>query len=136
MLMSADEVQKRALQPLARIVAYAQSGVDPKIMGCGPITAVKNVLSKAGWSLDEVDLFELNEAFASQAVSVNKGLGVDPDKVNVHGGSIALGHPIGASGCRVLVTLLYALKRRNGKKGVASLCVGGGMGVALAIEMV
>lgn len=136
LLMSGEEAQKRDAKPLARIVAYSQTGICPKTMGAGPITAVQKVLDKAGWKLEEVDLFELNEAFAAQSLAVNKGLGVNPDKVNVGGGAIALGHPIGASGCRVLVTLLYALKRTGGKKGVASLCVGGGMGVAMAVEMV
>lgn len=136
LLMSAAEVRKRDAKPLAKIVAYAQTGICPKTMGAGPISAVTKVLEKADWKLDDVDLFELNEAFAAQALAVNKGLGVNPDRVNVGGGAIALGHPIGASGCRVLVTLLYALKRTGGKRGVASLCVGGGMGVAMAVELV
>lgn len=136
LLMSKDEVEKRGIHPLARIVAFTQSACEPELMGYGPVTAVQNVLTKTGWKLDDVDLFELNEAFAAQSLAVNKGLGINPDKVNVHGGSIALGHPIGASGCRVLVTLLYALKQKGGKKGIASLCVGGGMGVALAVEIV
>ncbi|XP_049276533.1 acetyl-CoA acetyltransferase [Anopheles funestus] len=136
LLMSAEEVKKRDAKPLAKIVAYAQTGICPKTMGAGPISAVQAVLQKAEWKMDDVDLFELNEAFAAQALAVNKGLGVDPTKVNVGGGAIALGHPIGASGCRVLVTLLYALKRTGGKKGIASLCVGGGMGVAMAVELV
>ncbi|XP_062533643.1 acetyl-CoA acetyltransferase, cytosolic-like [Armigeres subalbatus] len=135
LLMSGEEVQKRSAKPLAKIVAFSQTGICPKVMGAGPISAVQKVLDKAGWKLDDVDLFELNEAFAAQSLAVNKGLGVNPEKVNVGGGAIALGHPIGASGCRVLVTLLYALKRTGGKKGVASLCVGGGMGVAMAVEM-
>ncbi|XP_039429703.1 acetyl-CoA acetyltransferase [Culex pipiens pallens] len=136
LLMSGAEVQKRGAKPLAKIVAFSQTGICPKVMGAGPITAVTKVLEKAGWKMDEVDLFELNEAFAAQALAVNKGLGVNPERVNVGGGAIALGHPIGASGCRVLVTLLYALKRTGGKRGVASLCVGGGMGVAMAVEIV
>lgn len=136
LLMSKDEVEKRGIHPLARIIAFTQSACEPELMGYGPVTAVQNVLTKTGWKLDDVDLFELNEAFAAQSLAVNKGLGINPDKVNVHGGSIALGHPIGASGCRVLVTLLYALKQKGGKKGIASLCVGGGMGVALAVEIV
>lgn len=136
LLMSSEEVKKRGSKPLAKIVAFAQSGICPKTMGAAPISAVQKVLVKAGWKLEDVDLFELNEAFAAQALAVNKALGVDPKKVNINGGAIALGHPIGASGCRVLVTLLYALKRTGGKKGVASLCIGGGMGVALAVEMV
>lgn len=136
LLASAEEVNKRNLKPLAKVVAFAQAGCEPKTMGAGPIEAVPKVLAKAGWKLEDVDLFELNEAFAAQAISVNKALKVDESKVNIHGGAIALGHPIGASGARVLVTLLYALKRTGKKRGVASLCVGGGMGVALAVEMV
>uniref|UniRef100_A0AAG5CYL9 Acetyl-CoA acetyltransferase n=1 Tax=Anopheles atroparvus TaxID=41427 RepID=A0AAG5CYL9_ANOAO len=136
LLMSGEEVKKRDAKPLAKVVAYTQTGICPKTMGAGPVSAVQAVLQKAGWKLEEVDLFELNEAFAAQALAVNKGLGVDSAKVNVGGGAIALGHPIGASGCRVLVTLLYALKRTGGKRGVASLCVGGGMGVAMAVEIV
>ncbi|CRK98558.1 CLUMA_CG011907, isoform A [Clunio marinus] len=136
LLASEMEVKKRNLQPLARIVAFSQVGCDPKTMGAGPITAVPEVLRKAGWKIEEVDIFELNEAFAAQALAVNKALKIDPSKVNIHGGAIALGHPIGASGTRILVTLIYALKRIGKKRGVASLCVGGGMGVALAIEMV
>lgn len=136
LLASGSEVEKRNLKPLAKIVAYAQAGCEPKIMGAGPIKAVPIVLQKAGWDINDVDLFELNEAFAAQACSVNKVLNVDTSKVNINGGAIALGHPIGASGARVLVTLIYALKRTGKKRGVASLCVGGGMGVAMAIEMV
>lgn len=136
LLASESEVTKRNLKPLAKIIAYAQAGCDPKTMGAGPIKAVPLVLQKAGWSIDDVELFELNEAFAAQACAVNKGLNVDPSKVNINGGAIALGHPIGASGARILVTLIYALKRTQKKRGIASLCVGGGMGVALAIEMV
>jgi acetyl-CoA C-acetyltransferase len=136
LLSSADEVMKRNLKPLAKIVAFSQVGCDPKTMGAGPIFAVPEVVKKAGWTMDQVDLFELNEAFAAQALSVNRGLKIDESKVNIHGGAIALGHPIGASGARVLVTLIYALKRTGKKRGVASLCVGGGMGVAMAIEMV
>lgn len=135
LLMSAGEVKRRDVKPLARIVGFTQTGICPKTMGAAPISAVPKLLQKVGWKLEDVDLFELNEAFAAQALAVNKGLGVDPDKVNIGGGAIALGHPIGASGCRVLVTLLYALKRTGGKKGVASLCIGGGMGVAMAVEM-
>lgn len=121
--------------PLARVVSWAQCGVDPQIMGMGPVPAVSKALQKAGWNKDDVDLFELNEAFAAQSLAVVKELNIDEKKVNIGGGAIALGHPIGASGCRILVTLLYALKRVGGKKGVASLCVGGGMGIALCIEM-
>lgn len=133
-LMSADTAEKRGLSPLATIVAVAQAGVEPRIMGIGPIPAVELVLKKANWTKDEVDLYELNEAFAVQAIACVRKLGLDPNKVNVNGGAIALGHPIGASGARVLVTLLYALQRTGGKKGVASLCIGGGMGIAIAIE--
>lgn len=136
LLASGEEVTKRNLKPLAKIVAFAQTGCDPKIMGAGPISAVPAVLKKAGWNISDVDLFELNEAFAAQALAVNKGLDVDPTKVNIHGGAIALGHPISASGARILVTLIYALKRTGKKRGVAGLCIGGGMGVSLAIEMV
>ncbi|XP_037938562.1 acetyl-CoA acetyltransferase, cytosolic [Teleopsis dalmanni] len=135
-LMSAEEVQKRSIKPLAKIVAWAQTGICPKVMGIGPVTAVNAVLAKAGWSKDEVDLYELNEAFAAQSLAVLKCLQIDQNKVNIHGGAIALGHPIGASGNRILVTLLYALERTGGKKGVASLCIGGGMGIAIAVERV
>ncbi|XP_036336655.1 acetyl-CoA acetyltransferase, cytosolic [Rhagoletis pomonella] len=136
LLMSGAEVEERSIKPMAKIVAWAQSGVEPDVMGIGPVTAVEAVLLKAGWSKEEVDLFELNEAFAGQSIAVLKGLNINSDKVNVNGGAIALGHPIGASGCRILVTLLYALERLNVKKGVASLCIGGGMGIAMAIERV
>jgi acetyl-CoA C-acetyltransferase len=120
--------------PLCRIVAYAIAGVDPAIMGTGPIPATQRCLKKAGWSVEELDLIEANEAFAAQAISVNRDLGWDPEKINVNGGAIALGHPIGASGARVLVTLLYEMKRRNAHRGLATLCIGGGQGVALAVE--
>jgi acetyl-CoA C-acetyltransferase len=133
-LMSAAEAKKRNLTPLARIVAYATAGVDPSIMGTGPIPASKKALEKAGWTVADLDLIEANEAFAAQACAVNKGLGWDTEKVNVNGGAIAIGHPIGASGARVLTTLLYEMKRRNAKKGLATLCIGGGMGVALCVE--
>ncbi len=133
-LMSAAEAAKRGLEPLARIAGWATAGVDPSVMGTGPIPSVKKALAKAGWSIDDLDLIEANEAFAAQALAVNKGLGWDTSKVNVNGGAIAIGHPIGASGARVLVTLIHELKRRGGKKGVATLCIGGGMGVALLIE--
>ncbi|XP_055373216.1 acetyl-CoA acetyltransferase [Condylostylus longicornis] len=136
LLVSGKEVAKRNLKPLAKIIAWAQSGMEPEIMGFGPVSAVEYVLSKAGWEKDSVDLFELNEAFAAQAIAVNRGLNVDTAKVNISGGAIALGHPIGASGNRVLVTLIHALQRTNGKRGIASLCIGGGMGIAMAIEMV
>lgn len=134
LLMSYKTAQARNIQPLARIVAMSSAGVEPTLMGTGPIPAVNAVLAKAGWSKEEVDLFELNEAFAAQSIACLRELGLDEAKVNVSGGAIALGHPIGASGTRVLVTLLYALKRLNKSKGVASLCVGGGMGIAIAIE--
>ncbi len=133
-LMSATEAKKRNLTPLARIVSYATAGVDPSIMGTGPIPASKKALEKAGWTVADLDLIEANEAFAAQACAVNKGLGWDTEKVNVNGGAIAIGHPIGASGARVLTTLLYEMKRRNAKKGLATLCIGGGMGVALCVE--
>lgn len=134
LLMPGDEMKRRSLQPLARIVGYAQSGCDPKIMGIGPVPAIQKLLTKVGWKLEDVDLFELNEAFAAQSLAVTRELGVDSNKVNIHGGAIALGHPIAASGTRVLITLLYALQRTGGRRGIASLCVGGGMGVAIAVE--
>lgn len=133
-LMSAGNAEKRGVKPLARIVSWANAGVDPSIMGTGPIPASKKALEKAGWSIDDLDLIEANEAFAAQAISVNKGLGWDTDKVNVNGGAIAIGHPIGASGARVLVTLLHEMQRRDAKKGLATLCIGGGMGVAMCLE--
>ncbi|MHA3104855.1 acetyl-CoA C-acetyltransferase [Acinetobacter sp. ANC 3791] len=136
LVMSAEKAAELGLQPLARIKAYAMSGVAPEIMGLGPVEAVKKTLTRAGWSLDEVDLIEANEAFAAQALGVAKELGLNMDKVNVNGGAIALGHPIGASGCRILVTLLHEMQRRDAKKGLATLCIGGGMGVALAVESV
>ncbi len=135
-VMSAKKAAELGLKPLARIVAYATSGLDPATMGLGPIPATRKVLQRAGWTAADVDLFELNEAFAAQACAVNKGLGIDAAKVNVNGGAIAIGHPIGASGCRVLVTLLHELQRRDARKGVAALCIGGGMGVSLAVERV
>ncbi|QJE73772.1 acetyl-CoA C-acetyltransferase [Aerophototrophica crusticola] len=133
-LMSADSAAKRGVQPLARIVSWATAGVDPAVMGSGPIPASREALRKAGWKIDELDLIEANEAFAAQAMAVNKDLGWDPAKVNVNGGAIALGHPIGASGARVLVTLLHEMQRRDAKKGLATLCIGGGMGVALCVQ--
>lgn len=133
-LMSADEAKKRGLTPLARIVSFAQAGVDPSIMGTGPIPASRAALEKAGWSVKDLDLIEANEAFAAQAISVNRELGWDTSKVNVNGGAIALGHPVGASGARCLTTLLHEMKRRNAKKGLVTLCVGGGMGVAMCLE--
>ncbi|XP_017884340.1 acetyl-CoA acetyltransferase, cytosolic isoform X2 [Ceratina calcarata] len=133
-LMTATTAAKRGLSPLCKIVAVAQVGVEPRIMGTGPIPAVKLVLQKAKWTKEEVDLYELNEAFAAQAIACVKTLGLDPNKVNTNGGAIALGHPIGASGARVLVTLLHSLERTGGNKGIAALCVGGGMGIAIAVE--
>jgi acetyl-CoA C-acetyltransferase len=133
-LMSAKDTDKRGIEPLARIVSWASAGVDPKIMGIGPIPASRAALKKAGWKADDLDLVEANEAFAAQACAVNKGLGWDPAKVNVNGGAIAIGHPIGASGGRILVTLLYEMRRRNAKKGIATMCIGGGMGIAVCVE--
>ncbi len=133
-LMSSDEAKKRKIEPLARIVSWATAGVDPAIMGTGPIPASRMALEKAGWKADDLDLVEANEAFAAQACAVNKDLGWDTDKVNVNGGAIALGHPIGASGTRVLVTLLHEMKKREAKKGLATLCIGGGMGIAMCVE--
>src|SRR3984885_11866295 len=132
-LMSADEARSRGLTPLARIAAWATAGVDPSVMGSGPIPATRKALEKAGWKVKDLDLVEANEAFAAQALAVNKDLGWDPAIVNVNGGAIALGHPIGASGARIFSTLLYEMERRGAKKGLASLCIGGGMGVALAV---
>jgi len=134
MVMSEQRARQLGLQPLARIKAFAASGVDPKIMGMGPVPASRRALEKAGWKAADLDLMEINEAFAAQACAVNKEMGWDTSKINVNGGAIALGHPIGASGCRILVTLLHEMQRRNAKKGLASLCIGGGMGVALAVE--
>lgn len=136
LLMTLAEAKKRGITPLAKIASWAQSGVDPSIMGTGPIPASKKALEKAGWSINDLDLIEANEAFAAQACAVNKGLGWDTEKVNVNGGAIAIGHPIGASGARVLNTLLFEMKRRDAKKGLATLCIGGGMGIALCVEKV
>ncbi len=133
-LMTAEEAKKRGIEPLARIVSWAHAGVDPSIMGTGPIPASKKALEKAGWDAKDLDLIEANEAFAAQACAVNKGVGWDTDKVNVNGGAIAIGHPIGASGTRVLTTLLHEMKRRDAKKGLATLCIGGGMGIAMCVE--
>jgi len=132
--MSLAEAEKRGVTPLARIVSWAHAGVDPAIMGTGPIPASRAALEKAGWSPDDLDLIEANEAFAAQACAVNKDLGWDTEKVNVNGGAIAIGHPIGASGARVLVTLLHEMQKRDAKKGLATLCIGGGMGVAMCVE--
>jgi acetyl-CoA C-acetyltransferase len=134
LLMSADEAERRGIEPLARIVSYATAGLDPSIMGVGPIYASRKALEKAGWKVSDLDLVEANEAFAAQACAVNKDMGWDPAIVNVNGGAIAIGHPIGASGARVLNTLLFEMKRRGAKKGLATLCIGGGMGVAMCIE--
>jgi acetyl-CoA C-acetyltransferase len=133
-LMTAREAEKRGVRPLARIVSWATAGVDPAVMGSGPIPASRAALKKAGWQIADLDLVEANEAFAAQACAVNKDLGWDPAKVNVNGGAIALGHPIGASGARVLTTLLYEMQRRKSKKGLATLCIGGGMGIAMCVE--
>ena len=133
-LMTLAEAKKRGIKPLAKIVSWASTGVDPAIMGTGPIPASKMALEKAGWTVKDLDLIEANEAFAAQACAVNKGLGLDPAKVNVNGGAIAIGHPIGASGARVLTTLLYEMQRRDAKKGLATLCIGGGMGIAMCVE--
>ncbi len=135
-LMSEEEAKRRGIKPLACIVSWATAGVDPAIMGTGPIPASRKALEKAGWKAEDLDLVEANEAFAAQACAVNKDLGFNPDIVNVNGGAIAIGHPIGASGARVLNTLLFELKRRNGTKGLATLCIGGGMGVALCVERI
>ncbi|NAZ37975.1 acetyl-CoA C-acetyltransferase [Rubellimicrobium sp. CFH 75288] len=134
LLMSEEEAARRGLEPLARIASYATAGLDPAIMGMGPVHASRRALEKAGWTVGDLDLVEANEAFAAQACAVNKDMGWDPSIVNVNGGAIAIGHPIGASGARVLVTLLHEMKRRGAKKGLATLCIGGGMGVALCVE--
>ncbi|MEM9341488.1 MAG: acetyl-CoA C-acetyltransferase [Pseudomonadota bacterium] len=136
LLMSAENAEKRGVEPLARIASYATAGLDPSIMGVGPIYASRKALEKAGWTVDDLDLVEANEAFAAQACAVNKDMGWNPDIVTVNGGAIAIGHPIGASGCRVLNTLLFEMKRRDAKKGLATLCIGGGMGVAMCVERV
>ena len=135
-VMSAKKAAALGLKPLARIVSFATSGLDPATMGMGPVPASRKALQRAGWNAQDVNLFELNEAFAAQACAVNKELGIDPAKVNVNGGAIAIGHPIGASGCRILVTLLHEMRRREARKGLAALCIGGGMGVSLAVELV
>jgi acetyl-CoA C-acetyltransferase len=132
-LMTAEEATRRGLVPLARIVSWAQVGVDPALMGSGPIPASRKALQKAGWKVGDLDLIEANEAFAAQACAVNKDLGWDTDRVNVNGGAIALGHPVGASGARVLVSLLHEMQKRDAKKGLATLCIGGGMGIAMCL---
>jgi acetyl-CoA C-acetyltransferase len=133
-VMSSEEVKKKNIEPMARIVSWASAGVDPSIMGTGPIPSSRKALEKAGWSINDLDLIESNEAFAAQSCAVNKELGWDTSKVNVNGGAIAIGHPIGASGARILVTLLNQMKRQDAKKGLATLCIGGGMGIALCVE--
>ena len=135
-LMTEEEASKRGISPLARIVSYASMGLDPKIMGMGPVSASRKALEKANWQVKDLDLIEANEAFAAQACAVNKEMGWDPELVNVNGGAIAIGHPIGASGCRILITLLYEMKRRKSKRGLATLCIGGGMGIALCVESI
>ena len=135
-LTTIEEAEKKSINPLAKIVSWASVGVDPTLMGLGPIEAVRKAINIAGWNLDEVDLFEINEAFAAQSIAVIRELGVDPNKVNVNGGAIALGHPIGASGARILVTLVHEMKRQKKSKGCATLCIGGGMGIALCIEKI
>jgi len=134
MVMTEQLARRLDLEPLARVAAYASAGVEPAIMGTGPISATRRCLHRAGWSLDELDLIEANEAFAAQAIAVNRDLGWDTSKINVNGGAIALGHPIGASGARILVTLLYEMRRRNARKGLATLCIGGGQGISIAVE--
>ena len=134
LMMTAKEAERRGIEPLARIVSYATVGVDPSIMGIGPVGASKKALEKANWQVNDLDLIESNEAFAAQACAVNKEMGWDPSIVNVNGGAIAIGHPIGASGCRILNTLLFEMQKRNAKKGLATLCIGGGMGVAMCLE--
>lgn len=134
MVMSADKAKELGLTPLATITAFASAAIDPAIMGMGPVYASRKALDKAGWTAEQVDLMEINEAFAAQAAAVNQEMGWNTDKINVNGGAIALGHPIGASGCRILVSLLHEMGKRDVKKGLASLCIGGGMGVALAVE--
>jgi acetyl-CoA C-acetyltransferase len=133
-VMSASEAAKRGLTPLARIAGFATAGVDPAVMGTGPIPASRKVLDRVGWKHDDLDLIEANEAFAAQALAVNKEIGWDTGKVNVNGGAIAIGHPIGASGARILVTLVHEMQKRDARKGLATLCIGGGMGVAMVLE--
>jgi acetyl-CoA C-acetyltransferase len=133
-VMSGAEASKRGLTPLARIASFATAGVDPAVMGTGPIPSSRKALQRAGWKADDLDLVEANEAFAAQACAVNKDMGWDTAKVNVNGGAIAIGHPIGASGARILVTLLHEMGRRDARKGLATLCIGGGMGVAMCVE--
>ena len=136
LLTTLEEAEKKPIKPLARIVSWASVGIDPALMGLGPIEAVRKAIKKAKWNLDEIDLIEINEAFAAQSIAVIRKLGIDKNKVNVNGGAIALGHPIGASGARILVTLIHEMKKQNKKKGCATLCIGGGMGIALCIEKI
>ena len=136
LLTTLEEAQKRSIKPLVKIVSWASVGIDPAFMGLGPINAVREAIKKAKWNLDEIDLFEINEAFASQSIAVIRELGIDENKVNVNGGAIALGHPIGASGSRILVTLIHEMKRQKKNKGCATLCIGGGMGIALCVERI
>ena len=136
LLTTLEEAEKKSIKPLAKVVSWASVGVDPALMGLGPIEAVREAIKKAKWTLDEIDLFEINEAFAAQSISVIRELGIDQNKVNVNGGAIALGHPIGASGARILVTLIHEMKRQNKNKGCATLCIGGGMGIALCVEKI
>ncbi|KAM6180531.1 acetyl-CoA acetyltransferase, cytosolic [Erethizon dorsatum] len=133
-LMKKSEADNRGLTPLAQIISWSQAGVEPSLMGIGPIPAIKQAVTKAGWSLEDVDVFEINEAYAAVSVAIAKELGLNPDKVNIEGGAIALGHPLGASGCRILVTLLHTLERTGGRRGVAALCIGGGMGIAMCVQ--
>ena len=136
LLTTLEEANKKLMKPLAKIVSWASVGVDPSLMGLGPIEAVRKAIKKAKWNLEEIELFEINEAFAAQSIAVIRELGIDPNKVNVNGGAIALGHPIGASGARILVTLIHEMKRQNKNKGCATLCIGGGMGIALCVEKI
>ncbi len=133
-MMSREEAERRGAPVLARIASFASAGVDPSIMGIGPVPATQRALEEAGWTIKDLDLIEANEAFAAQALAVGKELGWDPEKVNVNGGAIAIGHPIGASGARVLTTLLYEMQRRNARKGLVTLCIGGGMGISMCLE--
>lgn len=133
-LMKKTDAERRMLKPLARIVSWSQAGVESSVMGVGPIPAIKQAVAKAGWSLHNVDVFEINEAYAALSVAIAKELGLNPEKVNIDGGAIALGHPLGASGCRILVTLLHTLERVGGTRGVAALCIGGGMGIAVCVQ--
>ena len=135
-LMTRKQAELKSIEPLVKIVSWASCGVEPSLMGLGPIPAVKEALNKADWNINDVDLFEINEAFAAQSIAVIHELGIDQKKVNVNGGAIALGHPIGASGARILVTLIHEMKRQNKNKGCATLCIGGGMGIALCVERI